>query len=183
MCQKALDWGADLIVQLDADQVYESDTLIRLLKRFDEGYQIVAAMVPGRGYRDDSKMKPFQRFAWRSKDNYTDFEVVEPSEGEIIEVDFPTSACILFSAEDLKKLNKPWYYNKFDPLTYEMLKGEDGDFFVRMKYLGIKSYVDTTIKVKHAHIFEIDETFPDRFADWAEKGKGDSNITKYTKGE
>jgi hypothetical protein len=47
-----------------------------------------------------------------------------------------------------------------------------------MKNLGIKSYVDTTIKVNHTHVFEIDETFPDRFADWAD-GWGDPNICNY----
>lgn len=175
-CEQALEWGAELIAELDIDQVYEPDILSRLVARFDEGYPIVAAMVPLRGYVAASKAKPFQRAAWRSTEGGRAFEPVDPNEGDIQEAEFPTSACVLFSSNDLKRLPKPWYFNKYDPKTWELVAGEDGTFFYRMReQLGVKSYVDTTIRVKHAHVFEIDETYPERFADWAE-GSGDPVI-------
>lgn len=177
-CEQALKWGAHLIVQLDVDQVYEPDVLCRLLARHDEGYPIIAAMVPGRGFVEASKVKPFQRLAWRSTENGQAFEPVDPAEGDVLEVDFPTSACVLFRAGDLQRLRRPWYFNRYDAETWRDASGEDGTFFLRMAEIGVKSYVDTTVRVKHAHVFEIDETYPKRFADWAD-GSGDPAICRY----
>lgn len=178
-CEQALSWGAELIAQLDVDQIYESDVLKRLVDRHDEGYRIIAAMVPGRAYVQASKVKPFQRLAWRSTDNGKAFEPIEPDEGEVVEADFPTSACVLFAASDLRRLPQPWYFFKYNPDDWSIIAGEDGTFFVRMKHhVGVKSYVDTTIVVKHAHVFEIDDTYPDRFSDW-QNGGGDPVICRY----
>jgi len=177
-CERALEWGAELISQLDADQVYEPDVLSRLVSRFDEGYRIIAAMVPGRCYVKDSKNPPFTRLAWRSTEGGKAFEPVDPTEGDVLKADFPTSACVLFSAEDLRRLRQPWYFNKFDQKDMTLTQGEDGVFFMRMAKMGIESYVDTTIQVKHSHVFEIDETFPSRFADWQDGG-GEPAICRY----
>lgn len=179
-CEKALEWGAELIVQLDIDQVYEPDILFRLLARFDEGYRIIAAMVPMRGYVEESKLPPFGGCAWRLLDGGKDFEPVRVTEGDVQKADFPTSACVLFAADDLKRLEKPWYFFEYDTKTYKLVKGEDGLFFLRMAKLGVDSFVDTTIKVKHANVFGIDETFSGRFADWAES-PGDLNLAAYKK--
>lgn len=178
-CEQALDWGADLIVQLDVDQIYEPDVLKRLVARFDEGYRIIAAMVPGRGFVKASKTKPFQRLAWKAADGGRSYEPITSADGEVVEAEFPTSACVLFAAKDLKRLPRPWYYFKYEPSNWRIVAGEDGTFFVRMAQLGVKAFVDTTIKVKHAHVFEIDETFSDRFADWADEGVGEAAICRY----
>lgn len=178
-CEQAIEWGAELIAQLDIDQTYDPDVLCRLVARFDQGYRIIAAMVPMRGYIEESKLPPFARLAWRSTNGGQDFEPVDASEGEVVEVDFPTSACALFAVEDLKKLPQPWYFFEYDTKTYRLVKGEDGLFFIRMKkHAGVLSYVDTTIRVRHAHVFEIDETFPRRFADWAD-GDGDPTMCAF----
>lgn len=170
-CEQALEWDAEMIAQLDVDQVYERDVLCRLVERFDDGLRIVAAMVPLREFVPASKLKPFERAAWQSTEDGKAFEPIDPNDGEVQKADFPTSACVLFSAEDLRRLPRPWYYSKFDPKSWAMTDGEDGTFFLRMaRGLGVQAYVDTTIRVKHAHVFEIDETFPERFADWSNGG-------------
>ena len=176
VCEKALEWGADLICQLDIDQVYEPDVLKRLLERIDGGCDIVAAMVPLRGYIRASKTEPFGGAAWKMDGGC--FEQVKRNDGDLQEAEFPTSACVMFKAEILDKLEKPWYQNKFDPATYRMIHGEDGTFFYRLSLKGVKSYVDTTIKVKHCHVFQIDETYSERFADWAD-GHGEPEICNY----
>jgi hypothetical protein len=168
-CEKALEWGADLIAQFDVDQIYEPDVLERLVARHDAGYRIVAAAVPMRGYIEESKLPPFGKCAWRSIDGGTDFEPVEIT-GGIEEAEFPTSACVLFAADDLRRLPAPWYFFEYDTKTYKLVKGEDGLFFLRMAKIGVKSYVDTSIRVRHAAVFGIDETYPGRFADWPETG-------------
>ena len=179
VCEQALEWGADLIAQLDIDQIYEPDVLKRLLVRIDEGHEVVAAMVPLRGYIKASKMTPFQGAAWKS--NGKAFEPINPDDGELQEAEFPTSACVMFKAGVLERLERPWYFNKYDPQDWTNIQGEDGVFFYNLKQAGVKSWVDTTIKIKHCHVFQIDETFPERFADWADGG-GEPEICNY-KGE
>ena len=176
VCEQALEWGADLIVQLDADQVYEPDVLCRLLGRLEKGCGIVAAMVPSRSWNKQSGLKPFGRCAWKIRDGKA--VPLDPEDGDLQEAEFPTSACVMFAAEDLQRLPKPWYFNRHDEQTGKLIEGEDGRFFLRMKEIGVKSYVDTTIKVKHCHTFQIDDTFSDRFADWAEGG-GEPAICDY----
>ncbi len=175
-CEQALEWGADLIAQLDIDQVYEPDVLKRLMQRVDEGCEVVAAMVPLRGYVKASKAPPFGGAAWNG-DGKT-FEQLNPENGDLQEANFPTSACVMFRSSVLKSLGKPWYFNEFDRDTYTIKQGEDGMFFYRLAQAGVKSFVDTTIKVKHCHVFQIDETFPERFADWAD-GNGEPEICNY----
>lgn len=176
--EQAIEWGAELICCLDVDQVYEPDILERLVARHDEGYRMIAAMVPGRGYVSASNDKPFQRLGWTIRDGQ--FVMIDPADGDVQEADFPTSAAILFRSDDLQKLNKPWYFFTYKPDTWKQVHGEDGTFALRMKReVGVQGYVDTTIRVGHVHQFEIDETFSERFADWATPGNGDSAICSY----
>ena len=59
-CEKALAAGADLLLILGGDQVYEPDLLCRLAQRWAEGYETVAALVPARGYiAKNEGMLPF----------------------------------------------------------------------------------------------------------------------------
>jgi hypothetical protein len=176
--EQAIEWGADVIVCLDIDQVYEPDILKRLLARHDEGCQMVAAMVPMRGYVRTSKTAPFQRLAWKIEDG--EFIPIDAADGDLQKCGFPTSAAILFSAADLIRLRKPWYFFTYKPENWKQIYGEDASFALRMlSELGVQAWVDTTIKVKHIHPFQIDETFPDRFADWATEGSGESAICNY----
>lgn len=176
--EKALEWGAELICTMDVDQVYEPDTLGRLVARIDEGYPLVAAMVPMRGYVHSSGMLPFQRLAWRLDGRQ--FVPVDASEGDMQPCEFPTSACMIFRAEDLRKIDQPWYWFTYDQRTWKQIHGEDAQFVVRLQHdAKIRGWVDTTIRVKHCHVFQIDETYSDRFADWSTPGIGESAICSY----
>jgi hypothetical protein len=77
-CEKAMAWGADLILILGADQVYEPDLLERLGRGSGQGYEVVAAMVPTRGYLGWQDMQPFQKMAWRIKSRGTRADRVGP---------------------------------------------------------------------------------------------------------
>jgi len=180
--EQALDWNADLIACLDWDQVYEPDLLIRLLGRYDEGYPVIAAMVPMRGYVEGTDTRPFQRIAWKIQDGA--FKSIDPADGDVQQCEFPTSAVILFSADVYRRLSKPWYAFTYKPETWEIERGEDATFALRVtRELGLRAWVDTTIRVKHIHAFEIDETYPERFADWSARGQGDPGICRYPKDE
>lgn len=173
--EKALAWGAELIACLDIDQIYEPDILRRLVSRIEEGYEMVAAMVPMRGYVALSKMRPFQPLAWTMRGDT--WVPVERSDGEMVQCDFPTSATLIFRSSDLRKMRKPWYYSTYDAENMKMVHGEDGTFAVRMQRdAGIKAWVDTTIQVKHIGVFQIDDTFQERFSDWADAGSGPESL-------
>ncbi len=176
--EQALEWDADVIACLDIDQTYEPDILKRLLARYDDGYQMVAAMVPMRGYVKQAMSKPFQRLGWKIKNG--EYTPIDPADGDMQRCEFPTSAAIMFGADSLSQLKKPWYYFSYKPEDWSQIHGEDASFALRMlQEIGVRGWVDTTINVKHLHPFAIDETFPDRFADWAEDGRGESAICNY----
>ncbi len=167
MIEQALDWDADFIVSLDLDQVYPRNILRHLVARMEHGYRCVSALVPARG-RTPALKRPFDPFGWKLKGNtFTQIDLKDADEHGMIEAEFPTTACNIMRAEDVAKLKKPWYAYKFDPETWQETEGEDSRFFLRMvQEVGIKCHVDTRLKVKHLHVFQIDETFPDRFPDW-----------------
>ena len=183
MCIKALQWGADVICITGADQMHPEDMLCRLLARMQEGYEIIAAMVPSRGYVGWQEMQPFERMAWRLKRCSpqdldaanalqglpNDVEVIDPTAGDVQEINFIGSGVIMFQADHLLALKRPWFYETFTPDTYERQACMDTMFSWRMQTeAGAHLYVDTTIQVRHLHIFPIDETYSQRFADWTD---------------
>lgn len=192
MCEKALKWGADYILITGADQVHPPDMIQRLYNRVLQGAEIITALVPSRGYVGWQEMKPFQRMAWQFKsfssnsvaamnDEATHIsnaiEVIDPTKADLQEINFIGSGVLMFHRDHLLTLKKPWFFETYNPETYERLACMDTQFVWRLqKEAGARIYCDMTIPVKHAHIFLIDETFPDRFADWTEPGKGDGAI-------
>lgn len=164
MMESALEWGADYIVSLDMDQVYEPDVLERLIARAEEGYLSVSALVPSRG-KSPALSHPFAGCGWRLVDG----ELVEvtPADGEMVKADFPTSACNIIDSDLIFRLRRPWFKYTYDEKTWEEVEGEDSRFFYRINHeLKEDTWIDTTIKVKHCHLFKIDETYSDRFSDW-----------------
>lgn len=183
LCEQALDWGADRICILGSDQIHPEDMLPALSKHMDEGCGAVSCLIPFRGYLGSQPMAPFGKYAWRKVgDGTKEMPVpIDPSAGDLQKIDFIGSGVIMFSAEDLKKLKKPWF---FDRIANE----EDGtrktNFDVEFVWalqneLGVQMWLDTTIEIRHLHVFEIDESFQGRFADWAEPGVGDPSVCVY----
>jgi hypothetical protein len=187
-CQKAMAWGADFLLILGADQVYEPDLLERLWTRIGQGYEIVAAMVPSRGYLGWHDMQPFQRMAWRLKSNglqpiqwsQDQLAAIDPKDGEMQRIDFIGSGVLLFRREHLEMLSAPWFFEEIDHETQNRTACMDTRFVFRLKreaYADV--WVDTTIPVRHLHAFEIDDSYGERFADWAQPGVGPSEICQF----
>jgi len=195
-CAAAMRWGADLILILGTDQVYDEDLLCRLVARWKEGYEVVSALVPARGFVGWQQMQPFQPMAWRLKANapgdltYRVFggqhdtpdllEAIDPKAGNMQRIHFIGSGVLLFHRDHLLALKRPWFSEMVDPLSYNRLANMDCRFVWRLHHEAhAQVWVDTTIKVKHLHVFPIDETYSARFADWAEPGQGDPTICRY----
>jgi len=198
LCEQALEWDADLICVLGADQIHPEDTLLRLVDRWNEGCEVVAALVPARGYIGWQPMKPFQPMAWRvQRTNGTrlesvldlhktknEIDVIDPSDGDIQNVNFIGSGVLLFHRDHLLALKRPWFNETINPETYERLASMDTVFVWRLQSEAqAKVWVDTTIKVRHLHPFQIDESYSERFADWATPGIGDPNVCRYQTNE
>jgi hypothetical protein len=196
ICEQALDWGADLILVVGADQVHPPDMLQRLIARWNQGFEVVTALVPARGYVGWQEMKPFQPMAWRIKPGASldmgslnalgavpnEVEVIDPAAGEMQRVDFIGSGVLMFHRDHLLALKQPWFTETFDE-EFRRTACMDTKFVWRLQAeAGAEVWVDTTIKVKHLHVFEIDETYSGRFADWAEPGTGDPAICNFAAG-
>lgn len=187
-CEQAVAWGADHILILGADQVYDPDLLERLWARKRDGYEVVAALVPSRGYLGWQEMKPFQRMAWRLRPNGLNpitwqpnaLEVVNPDAGEMQRIDFIGSGVILFERAHLEMMKRPWFFEEIDPETQNRTACMDTRFCFRLaSEADAQVWVDTTIRVRHLHPFEIDESYTERFADWAIPGVGPADICQH----
>src|SRR3990167_1115271 len=155
LCEKALTWGADVLCFVGADQIHPPDLLPRLVARHAQGYEVVGALVPARGYIEWMDMKPFQPMAWRLKRG------------------LPTVL--------LKYLKRPWFFETVQNDTYVRYANQDVNFVWRLQQEAqAKVWVDTTIQVGHLHPFVIDGTFQERFADWATPGVGEPDIAKFS---
>lgn len=183
LCEKAIEWGADLICIVGADQIHPEDMLVRLVRRFMEGYEVVGAIVPTRGFIDFQPMKPFERIAWRMKDimkmetgrpfrglrhDPDMVHAVRPVDGGMQRVNFIGSGVLMFHRDHLLSLEKPWFRETVVDDSYNRIANMDCSFVYRLQTEAFATvWVDTSIDVKHLSIFPIDDTYPERFADMA----------------
>jgi hypothetical protein len=187
-CDKALAWGADYVLILGADQVYDPDLLERLTARLAEGYEVVSAMVPTRGYLGRWDMKPFQKMAWRIKSrglatiawDADTLEPVNPADGDMQRIDFIGSGCILFHRDHLLALARPWFFEEIEHETQVRTACMDTRFCYRLHAEAYAQvWVDTTIDIRHLHAFEIDDSYSERFSDFAIQGVGPTDICQF----
>lgn len=185
-CEQACAWGADYLVILGADQLYEPDLLCRLVARLESGFEAVSCMLPTRGFLAwNHGMKPFGKVAWRFKASTEGLqtvarqyhgqavdpdmlELIDSADGDMQRCHFVGSGVLAFRREHLDALAKPWFYETVEPLTQQRYASMDTRFSWRLQWeAGAALWVDTSINVKHLHIFAIDSTFSERFQDWA----------------
>lgn len=186
ICEKAILQGASHILILGSDQVHPEDLIPRLVSRIEnDRCDAICAMVPTRGHVPGQNTGPFQPMAWRFKENteprqYRSMqedgdmvELITPAGGDLQRVDFIGSGCILFPTEALRYIRRPWFGEKFTPDRYAREATMDTTFAWRLWWEAeVRLWVDTTIKITHLNIFEIDDTYQHRFSDWVESGYG-----------
>jgi len=184
MCQQAVDWGADLICMLSADQIFPQDLLVKFLDHFNNGYETMSALIPCRGHIAWQDMKPYEPMAWRFKKN-ADVDIKDAKirkfrgmikDPDMIEmvganqgvqpINFIGSGTLMFHRDHILSLKRPWFYERIKHEDQTRLPVMDTTFSWRLQSEGFaKLWCDTDILIKHLHIFEIDETFQDRFDD------------------
>ncbi len=155
--------------------------LPRLVARYQETGGIIGALVPFRGFVDwNDDMRPFQPLAWRLEaENTLDANghlqitearhVVRREDGDLQRAHMIGTGVTLFHRDVYLALKEPRFYERIDPQTFHRVADMDSRFLSRLQTEGGAAlYIDTTIQVKHLHIFDIDDSYQERFADWAD---------------
>lgn len=186
-----MHWGADLVCIFGADQVAPPDLLERLHARICEGYPVISALVPSRGYFEHNVgTKPFQPLAWRWKsvqldesgkivkreyrnqDLDSDMIEVVKADGSVQPIHIIGSGCIMFHRDHILAMKRPWFQESADPVTYKRAATMDTRFAWRLiAEVGATIWCDTGIKIGHLTDMMIDETFQDRFDDFMDPTK------------
>ncbi len=154
MFQKALDWSADLICVVGPDQVHPVGLLPKLMQRIDQGCDVISALVPTREQFEGDGA--FERKAWRGQPP----ERIDPADGILQKIDFIGSGVLMFPAALLEKVKRPWLYETQTDDDFSRRGDCDTNFVWRLHQEGgAQVWVDTTIPVLHATVFEISPTF------------------------
>ena len=136
LLDKARAWGADRICFVGSDQWHPEDLLPRLWQRMDEGYEVIAALVPMRGHVEGQGSRPFQPMAWRFNTSQTGFDPINVDDGPVQPIDIIGSGALMFPAYLLDKIKKPWFFDHLDVETRARKNLDDSLFVRRLKTEG-----------------------------------------------
>ena len=185
----ALVWGADHILILGADEVYEEATILKLAKHLPE-YDMASGIVPSRGSCGPEK-KAFAGMGFKMKDNaklYGEWPLANTSmehwdiiseKDESQRIDAIGTGTLLMKSEIFRGLEAP-FFREFilDDHTFARSPIMDTSFVLKCTLGGAKLWLDTTIKIVHLDVFPIDWTYQDRFAD--KSGRNWQPMSEYT---
>lgn len=174
----AMNWGADYIQFLGADQMFKEDTLIRLAQHVPQ-WDMVTGIVPSRGQAGPEK-EPFKGIAYQLKSNagLPEDPIMNFSSGcwnMVTEKDIPQeihcigTGILLMKAEIFGSVAVPWFVERLaGDHSYSRIPVMDTGFVLRctLEY-GARLWLDTSIHSEHLDIFPIDWTYQDRFEDMA----------------
>lgn len=145
---QSLDQGCTHILLMDTDQVYYTRDMIT--KMLDLNLPVVGTVVHRRGV-------PYDPLVMRGEpDKYVFIPDEEVFSGEVIEVDATGMGCILIKTEVFFDIPQPWF-EKIPGTEGHKTLGEDINFCWKLRQAGYKIFVDTSIKISHLIIFEVDE--------------------------
>jgi len=142
LATEALEAGSDYIMWLDADQIYPSDTILKLAKSCEEGKLVVGGVTP---HKNDGRP-----MVWSFGNNYgagnraKDFEL---NRG-LVKVDSMGFGGVMTAKEVFDVVKYPRFYKTWDADTNHPV-GEDFCFYARCKEKGIDVWCDTDLHFQH----------------------------------
>jgi GT2 family glycosyltransferase len=143
LVRDALEDGCTHLLMCDTDQVYQPDTLIRLLAH---DVDVVGAAVHRR-------WPPFDLIMYRGElGAYYHVPEEERYTGKLIEVDGTGTGCILYKTEVFTKIKQPWFKctkHEGKPV------GEDIWCCHQLRTAGVKIHVDTGAEVAHLTTLQV----------------------------
>lgn len=147
LVEQAINSGCTHLIMMDTDQVYPEDTIFKMM---GHNKNVVSAPVHRR-------YPPFDLILFRNIDGKM---VPVPDDerytGDLIKIDSTGTGCILYNIEVFLKIDPPWF-----EITTEngAPLGEDINFCRKLRRIGEPVYVDTSIKIPHLAMVEINRTF------------------------
>lgn len=148
--KQALENECTHLCMMDTDQIYPSDTIIRLLQH---DLPVVHAKVHRR-------YPPFDPMVLRGKeDQFLQVSEEEWKSGNLIQIDASGTGCVLYKTEVFYDIDYPWF--EFSKSKGGKDIGEDIGFCIKLKEAGYNIHMDTSIKVDHLATMEVNEHFYD----------------------
>lgn len=135
LIREAMSVGCTHIIMMDTDQIYQQDTISRLM---GHKKQIVACLV----YR---RYPPFDPLMLRGE--LTKYQVItEWTPGELVEVDATGTGCIMYEMSVFRNMPPPWFHFR---TSASGPVGEDIGFCWDLRRAGYQIYVDTGCVAGH----------------------------------
>lgn len=147
IAERAVGWGADYLLWLDADHAFPPDTLLRLA---NHDLPVVGCnFINRRFYEQHCKLWPTSHKIVEGKPEplWTTAEKA----GTIEEADIAGFGLMLMKAEVFRR-PKPWFTDSKD--------GEDADFYRLLWPHNIRPHIDHSLSLEVGHIAETVLTFP-----------------------
>lgn len=142
--RQALADGITHLMMFDTDQIYQRDTITRLLSHKKD---IVGCMVCRR-------YPPFDPLMLRG--TISRYQTVsEWAPGELVEVDATGTGCLLINMDVFRNMPDPWF--KFRETEEGSPIGEDIGFCADLRAAGYRIYVDTACPAGHLSQMVVNE--------------------------
>lgn len=153
----ALQAGFDRVFWMDSDMIFPADALVKLSKDMDDyGLDFVSGLYFTR--RPPIKPNAFKTLWWKPTEDGIDTgadHLWEYPENELVEIKAAGFGCCLTSIDLIKRIG-----DKFgSPFTPIDGMGEDLAFCLRASELGVKLWLDTSVKCGHIGQMVFDEEY------------------------
>lgn len=142
LARGAIKMGADFVLWLDSDMVFEPDTLKRLLKDYEEKK---GDIITGVYYRRVPPFTPVLYDEFNVTDEAVTWKETRDVKDDFFEVEGCGFGCVLMPTEALFDVYEK-YGQPFDPISGS---GEDLSFCWRARQLGYKIVCDPSIQPGH----------------------------------
>ncbi len=135
------------LIMLDTDQIYPFDCIEKFVQHAAEGYKVVGTVV-------HRSWPPFDAILYRgTPGKYLHVPDKEIYSGDMVEVDATGTGAIMYSTDIFFDIKKPWYQITKDEDGKNI--GEDIGLCQKLRNLGIKIFVDTSIEIGHLVTYEV----------------------------
>jgi hypothetical protein len=125
--------------------------------------KVVNCLVPIRGHKPGQGTRPFQPIGMMLDPETNEQIPITRDSGPIVKAEIMGTGVMLFEADILKGMAKPWFGDEFIEGTNNVRVMQDVAFINKLNNSGSQVWCDTQIIVKHLGVLEIDDSFMWRF--------------------
>lgn len=162
LVEQAFDRACTHILMMDTDQIYYTEDMINIM---------LSRNKPFLGTVVHRRYPPFDPIVYRGElGKYTQVPDENIYNGEVIEVDAFGFGCVLLELKHLLDLPQPWFCDAFT--DDERPVGEDINFCHCLRQAGHKLFVDTSIRISHLALAEVERPMYEIYKFCANRLKG-----------